>query len=118
MYKTTFKTKNGSLVIENNDIALVSGQEELRQNLENRLSINKNEWFLNTVLGLDYASITGKGIDDKTIELSIRECLFQDDRVARVDNIKIDRNNKERKVFISFNVIDKNGNSEGVSLSL
>ena len=66
-YKNTFKMVGGDIVVDG-DLVQVDGQEELRQNIENRLSVNKNEWFLNLGLGLNYAAISGKGITDKQIE--------------------------------------------------
>lgn len=106
-YKETFKMINGDAVIENNDLVIVSGQEELRQNIENRLSVNKNEWFLNILLGLDYSALQGKGKTDIEIEYAIRECCLQDDRVKEVRNITIDRDSKTRTVRINMLIIDK-----------
>ncbi len=108
MYKNTFKMNNGDIVIENNDLVLVGGQEELRQNIENRVSVNINEWFLNTGLGLDYAAIQGKGISDAQIDLAIRECCLQDDRVKEVKTVLIERNAKDRTADIRIIIIDKN----------
>ena len=106
MYFDTFKMINGDIAI-GKDLELVKGQEELRQSIENRLSININEWFLNTQLGLNYAEIEGKQIPDKDITLAIRECCFQDDRVKNVD-VDIERNNAERTVNIKLVITDNN----------
>lgn len=106
-YRNTFKMINGDTVVENNDLVLVSGQEELRQNIENRLSVNKNEWWLNILLGLDYSALQGKGKTDIEIEYAIRECCLQDDRVKEVRNITIDRDSKTRTVRINMLIIDK-----------
>lgn len=100
---------NGDIVIDK-DLIIVNGQEELRQNIENRLSVNKEEWFLNTELGLDYKAIRGKGITDAEIEFAIRECCYQDDRVQTVKNIKIERNSRTREAFINIEIIDKDEN--------
>ena len=107
MYKNTFKMNDGDTVLDNGDLVLVKGQEELRQNIENRLSVNKNEWFLNINLGLDYKSITGKGVSDSEIEFAIFECCLQDKRVKEVKEVKITRDNKARKAFINIKIIDK-----------
>lgn len=109
-YKDTFKMINGDAVIENNDLVIVSAQEELRQNIENRLSVNKNEWFLNIALGLNYNAIQGKGKTDIEIEYAIRECCLQDDRVQEVRDITILRDAKNRTVSISMNIVDKDEN--------
>ena len=108
MYKNTFKMIDGDIVIDK-DLIVVEGQEELRQNIENRLSVNKNEWFLNTNLGLKYEDIQGKNISDRMIEFAIRECCFQDNRVASVKFNRIKRDGKNRNVDINITIIDKNG---------
>lgn len=97
---------NGDIVVDN-DLILVGGQEELRQNIENRLSVNVGEWFLNIELGLDYAAIEGKGISDAAIDFAIRECCLQDSRVKEVRNIKIKRDARERTADIDILIIDK-----------
>lgn len=106
MYKNTFKMIAGDIVIDE-DLIMVKGQEELRQNIENRLSVNKNEWFLNLNLGLDYAAISGKGVTDRAIEFAVRECCLQDERVKEVREIKIKRNPKKRTCNINILIVDK-----------
>lgn len=110
MYKNTFKMDNGDMVVEK-DFVLATGQEELRQNIENRLSVNVGEWFLNIGMGLEYAAISGKGVEDSAIEFALRECCFQDDRIKEVRDIRIKRQQETRKVLIEFVLIDKEDNA-------
>ena len=109
-YKNTFKMVGGDIVVDG-DLKLVKGKDELRQNIENRLSVNKEEWFLNLGLGLDYAAISGKGIADKQIELAIRECCLQDDRVKEVREVKVTRDSRLRTADIDIKIIDKEENA-------
>jgi hypothetical protein len=112
MYFETFKMIDGDIVIDEKtgDFLIENGQEELRQNIENRLSVNWNEWFLNIKLGLEYAAIQGKNISDEEIEYAIRECCYQDDRVREMKVNSIERNNYTRKVDIDITIIDKDEN--------
>lgn len=105
-YYETFKMTNGDIEIIDNDLYLVGGQEEMRQNIENRLAVNKGEWFLDLNLGLSYKDITGKDIRDSDIEYWIRECVLQDERIKEVRSIDIDRNSEKRTANISILVID------------
>lgn len=105
-YYDTFKMTNGDIDIIDNDLYLVGGQEEMRQNIENRLAVNKGEWFLDLNLGLSYKDITGKDIRDSDIEYWIRECVLQDERIKEVRSIDIDRNSEKRTANISILVID------------
>lgn len=110
MYKNTFKMINGDIILDK-DLIMVNGQEELRQNIENRLSVNQGEWFLNIGLGLDYPAISGKGVTDKEIELAIRECCLQDDRIKEVRNVTVKRDAALRVVDINITIIDKDENN-------
>ena len=109
IYYDTFKMTNGYVDIVENDLMLVGGQEEMRQNTENRLFVNKTEWFLNLDLGLSYEDISGKGVTDNDIEYWIRECVLQDERIREVRNIRIDRNAALRTADINITVIDPYG---------
>ncbi|WP_311443415.1 hypothetical protein [Ezakiella coagulans] len=105
MYKNTFLMRNGDTVVDK-DLILIGGQEELRQNIENRLSVNESEWFLNLELGLKYKNIEGKGITDKEIEFAVRECCLEDDRIKSVKDFKVERNAQLRTAKIGFTMID------------
>lgn len=105
MYKNTFLMINGDTVVDK-DLILIGGQEELRQNTENRLSVNEGEWFLNLELGLKYKNIEGKGITDKEIEFAVRECCLEDDRIKSVKDFKVERNAQLRTAEIGFTMID------------
>ncbi|MBA7490431.1 hypothetical protein ES702_00969 [subsurface metagenome] len=108
-YYDTFKMTNGDIDIVGNDLALVGGQEEMRQNAENRLSVNKTEWFLNLGLGLSYKDIRGKGVSDSDIEYWIRECVLQDERIKEVRKVTISRNAPLRTADIDVTIIDPYG---------
>lgn len=115
IYYDTFKMTNGDIDIVGNDLLIVGGQEEMRQNVENRLAVNKGEWFLNLDLGLSYKDITGKGVRDSDIEYWIRECILQDERIREVRRIEIKRDIELRTADIYVVIIDPYG--EELSLS-
>lgn len=105
MFKNTFLMVNGDTVLDR-DLILVGGEEEFRQNIENRLAINEGEWFLNLELGLKYKNIEGKGITDKEIEFEVRECCLEDKRVKSVKDFIINRDKRTRSCNINFTIID------------
>lgn len=115
IYYDTFKMTNGDVDIVDNDLMLVGGQEEMRQNVENRLAVNKNEWFLNLDLGLSYKDITGKGIRDIDIDYWVRECVLQDERIKEVRKVTIKRNAELRNADIDVLVIDPYGQELSLS---
>lgn len=71
----------GDLIIENGDLVMIDGDEEIAQSMERRLSTNKNEWFLDLDFGLDYEAIRGKGVTRDRVELAITEAIYQDERI-------------------------------------
>ena len=92
----------GDLIIENGDLVMIDGDEEIAQSMERRLSTNKNEWFLDLDFGLDYEAIRGKGVTRDRVELAITEAIYQDERIedaalivnevdngSRLSNIKV-----------------------------
>lgn len=50
----------GDLLIKNNEIVMINGNELLKQNIEMVLSTNKGEWSLNIDEGINFANILGK----------------------------------------------------------
>lgn len=85
---------NGDLVIQNGDLVMIDGREELKQCVERILTTNINEWFLDTGFGLDYSAIQGKGKAKESIKLAIAEAIFKEPRIKQVDirDIDIDKN--------------------------
>lgn len=48
------KTEDNDLLFENNSLVLVTGQQEVKQRLEQRIQTFFGEWFLNTAEGVPY----------------------------------------------------------------
>ena len=54
------KLRDGDLVITNNEIELVEGNELKRQTIQSVLSTNKGEWFFDTEEGIAFQNILGE----------------------------------------------------------
>lgn len=109
----TFKIKDNDLAIENGNLAMVDGKDEIIQSTERILTTNKNEFFLNIDLGLDYNQIQGKGKDKESIRFAILEALNQDDRVLEVEFVNIDIDRKVRELQVNFRYTTNEGIIEG-----
>lgn len=48
---------NGDWFVTNGALQMVSGLDEVRQHIKNRLLLQKREWFLDTNAGIDYRNI-------------------------------------------------------------
>lgn len=106
-----------SLKIIGDDIQLftVDGDEELRQSIERRLTTRLGEFFLNTGFGLDMDSIVGKQVDKEQVDLAIRECLLQENRILEVNGINIEiTNDRKAKINFTAKTIDTTIESEVV----
>ena len=77
----TFDSENNLEVIIDND--------EVGQALKNILQTAKNEWFLNTELGVDWFTVLGQKFDEEVVRLAIVEALFQDNRVNQVEDVTL-----------------------------
>lgn len=99
----TLKIENGDLVFDSQgNLIMVEGQDEEVQAVERLLTTNTGEWFLNIEHGLDYSRIQGKNITDEQIRLAVMQALAQEERIAEVERIDIQRDNKNRTVGINF----------------
>lgn len=108
----TFKMVDGDIHLENGKLSMVEDQEELRQNTENRLAINIKEWFLDIELGLDYSEVRGKRRTDRDIELAMRDCVTQDERIKDIRLISVERNLANRTTEISIAIEEVGGDTQ------
>jgi hypothetical protein len=103
------KLINGDLVLENGDLALVSGGEELAQCCQITLGSNRGEWWFNPEAGLDFDVLLGKGIDEEMVHDAIREALLQEERIVSVDELIVTLDRKARSSVVSFTATGRDG---------
>lgn len=107
----TFKIVNGDLVFDSvKNLAMVEGKEEEIQSLERTLSTNTGEWFLNTLHGLDYSEIQGKGKSEEGIRLAITEAAFQEERIIDIEFLEVKINPATRSLIVNFKFETLEGN--------
>ncbi|HBK84446.1 MAG TPA: DUF2634 domain-containing protein [Firmicutes bacterium] len=106
----TLKIVNNDLVFDSQyNLAMVEGHDEEVQSVERLLTTNTGEWFLNIEHGLDYSRIQGKGVTDEQIRLAVMQALAQEDRIAEVQSIEIQRSEKNRTATIDFRCMMQSG---------
>jgi phage baseplate assembly protein W len=105
-----FKLVAGDIMLDGqNNLALVEGDDEFIQSIQEILSTNAGEWFLNDEQGLRRYEILGQKYNhDEAIDL-ISEAIFQHDDVDRIEKLELDFNRKERKLSVKFEIIKKTG---------
>ncbi len=96
----TLKIENGDLAFDSQrNLVIVEGRDEEVQAVERLLTTNTGEWFLNIEHGLDYSKIQGKNVSDEQIRLAAMQALAQEERIAEVQRIDIERSHKDRTVI-------------------
>ena len=105
------KLKDGDLVFEKGDLAFVEGSDELRQSVYIGLQTNRGEWFLNPEIGIRHAAFVGKNPNEEEMRAEIIRGAMQDERIQSVEDIRIERDLKNRKLIASFRAVAASGES-------
>lgn len=91
---------NGDVVIKNNDIALIEGNDLLLQTIKTILGTNKREWFLNLNEGITFSNILKKKPDKEAIRNEIMSGLIQVDETLCLTNF--DYEVDDRNLLVKF----------------
>ncbi len=86
-----------SIAAPDNDIqfATVTGIQEVRQRIQERLRYWRGEWFLNSAEGLPYLTdLLGSRLDEGLVHTVIREQVLDVADVTGVSNIEITESNR------------------------
>lgn len=97
-----FKLQDGDLVLEKGDLVMIEGADELRQTVYIGLQTNEGEWFLNPEVGIRHSAFVGKKPNDEEMRAEIIRGAMQDERIQSVEDIRINRDMKDRKLTASF----------------
>lgn len=115
----SFKMVNDDYVLDDyKNLVLISGDDEIRQSIERRVTTNIREWFLNIGFGLDYEAIQGKDKTKEGIELALRQCIFEDTRVTDITFNEIDLNRGTRHLIVNLNVVVGDEVIDGIEVNL
>lgn len=107
-----FKVVAGDIMLDGqNDIVLVYDDDEFVQSLQELLSTNTGEWFVNDEYGLRRYEILGQKYKyDDAVDV-ISEAIFQHEDVDRIESIVLDFDRKSRKMTVQFEVVKKTGDT-------
>ena len=93
------KMENGDFVFDGqNNLALVSDEDEFLQSIGEILRTNTGEWFLNEDHGLSRYEILGNKYNETDASDLITEAIFQHEDVDRVEKIELDFVRNTRKL--------------------
>lgn len=75
---------DGDVVIKNNEIQMVQGNDLLLQTAQQVLNTNKGEWFANHDEGITFSNILGKNKTEDAIKYELLQGLQQVDRTFTI----------------------------------
>ncbi|EJW20017.1 DUF2634 domain-containing protein [Paenibacillus alvei] len=101
--------ETGDIVIVNDDMQMVSGKDEVVQQVRIVLGTNLNEWFLDPEAGTDYDVLLQKQPNEEAIRAAVYAALEQVEQIQKVDNIEIRFDRANRMLYISFSATATDG---------
>lgn len=112
MDKNFLLDDTGDVVISNNEIQMVSGDELIRQTLKSVLSTNKGEWFLNEGEGIQFKNIFVKNPLEEEIKSEIFDGLLQIDDTFVLEFFEMNLDAVERLLTVKFTASNADGYTE------
>lgn len=109
----------GDLVFTGGDMATIEGPEELAQCCRLGIGTNKNEWFLNPDMGIDFKLFLGKSVNEAQMMDELTAGLLQEARIQSVENVEFTINPKLRTMLVTFTATGTDGETiqaEGVEV--
>lgn len=101
---------SNDLVIQDGDLVLIDGDEQIRQAILQNLQTFAGEWFLNTSIGIPYfQNIFVKNPNLDLIQLIFQNVIMGTPGVAQLNNFTFDYDNATRSLSISFIGVTSNG---------
>jgi hypothetical protein len=98
------------LAIENNAVVLVSGAQEVRQRLIERLLTFQGEWFLDTTIGVPYyQDILKKAVDAAVIEAIFKTEIIETPGILELLDFDTDYSASTRQFDVAFVVRSTTG---------
>ena len=93
--------ENGDVLIENNQISIVTGNELLRQKVLTVLKTNLREWFFDWEQGIDFGNLLGKNTSEELTRYEIERGLRQVDSTFTLTEFTYSVDDK-RKATVTF----------------
>ncbi len=105
---------SGDVVIEDNNIKMVSDTDLITQTVRQVLKTNLGEWWLNENEGIDFHCLLCKNPNYDQIEDNIKLGLWQIDKTFKLTSF--DCSVENRKLTVNFTAINDNGDKVEITL--
>lgn len=91
------------IVVKNNDISFIRGDQEIDQNVRIRLQFYRGEWFLDTEAGVPYfEEILVKNPDLVEVDRIFKIAILETPEVERITEYSSDFDSRNRVLSVSF----------------
>jgi hypothetical protein len=112
MAATSFlQTDDGDLALTGNRLALVEGQQQIRQALLGRLRVFQGEWFLDVDAGTPwFQRILGKNLNPRGAEAALKAVIAETPGVTRLVQFSFNVDPATRQAQVAFEVGTDFGN--------
>ena len=104
---------NGDVIIENNTISMVTGDNLLRQKVWTILRTNLREWFFDWEQGIDFGNLLGKGTNAELARYEVERGLAQVDSTFAITEFAYEEDRTARCAKITFKAQNENGQEVG-----
>lgn len=105
--------ENGDLLIENNEISIIVGDELLRQKVWTVLRTNLTEWFFDWEQGIEFGNLLGKDTNEELVRYEIERGLEQVDSTFTITEFAYEADRAARTAKVSFKAQTENGDEVG-----
>ena len=103
----------GDIIIYNNDLEMVNGDELVRQKAEKLVGTNKGEWFLNRNQGINFREFLVKNPNNEAQKYEIEQALKMLDETFNITAFECSA--EGRNSFINFTAANENGETVSAS---
>lgn len=108
---------NGDVLIENNEISIVAGNDLLRQKVWSVLRTNLQEWFFDWDQGIDFGNVLGKNTNAELVRYEIAQGLQQVDSTFNITDFTYNVDVAKRRATVTFKAITESGEEAGGEIS-
>lgn len=107
----------GDVVISDNKISIVVGDELLRQKVWTVLRTNLKEWFFDWEQGIDYGNLLGRSTSEEMVRFEIERGLRQVDATFEITEFVYSEDKNARSSVVTFKAVTASGQEAGGELT-
>lgn len=105
--------EKGDVLIENNEISIVTGDSLLKQKVWSALRTNLGEWFFDLDEGVDFGNLLGKNTNAELVRYEVARALTQVDSTFVITEYAYEVDKVSRSAKVTFKAQTERGESVG-----